>query len=277
MSSQTRLGNGLVSIVIAVLLVGCISQEMPPATAQSTPTYHPILTAENTLREYCAALQAKEYEKAALLFSTKVGIAKSELIRLWKDNDARGWKLNSCEVTDRKVFDENRIVFWVDIRQDGLEPAQYTAINVLHFEQNTWLVGNATLDKPNLNVRPKTRNQLTAFPGVMLRLVSGIEVWINLTNNNDRAVLWGVEGETCGRLFWRDFALDSSCPSPAIRIEPGQTLDLPLTFSIDAFTRSKLPTGLEVSWFSLDANTTNTSVTPIGTWNYRFDLITDLP
>ncbi len=274
---KTRTGNGLVILLIVSLFVGCISQRTLPAIVDSTSTPSLTLKAEQVLHEYCTALQAKDYEKAALLFSTKVGITRSELIRLWKENDAKGWKMNSCEVIDRKIFDENRIVFWVNIRQDGLEPAQYATIHVLHLEEGAWLVGNATLEKFNLNVRPKTRNQLTFLPGVMLRSVSGIEIWVNLINDNDQAVLWGAEGETCGKLFWEDFALDAPCPSPALRIESGQTLDLPLIFSVNAFTRPDLPTRLEVSLFRLEANMTNTLVTPIDTWIYRFDLTTDLP
>ncbi|MFZ5884696.1 MAG: hypothetical protein ACOYYI_13035 [Chloroflexota bacterium] len=258
------------SLLISFILFGCRPQKTPSPIAEPTFTASPTLQAEQILHEYCSALQARDYEKAASLFSTKVGITRSELIRLWKDNDAKGWRMVSCEVTNKKIFDENRVVFWVNIKQEGLEPAEYSTVNVLHFERGMWLVGNATLDKFGLNVRPKTQSQLAVFPSVMLRLVSGIEIWVNLTNDNDQAVLWGAEGKTCGKLFWEDFALDAPCPSPVLRIEPGQTHNIPLIFSLDAFTRLDLPTQLEVLLFRLETNTT-------ASWNYRFDLVTESP
>lgn len=264
-------GRAKYALLAILLLVGC-TPAVAPGPDIDTANTSSILQAEQSLQNYYSALLERDYRSAASLFSSKVGIGRSELLRMWEDMDADGWRLLSYEVTDKKVFDENRIVFWVDIQQDSLEPAQLSTINVLHFERGEWLVANAALEMFDLDIKEKRQNQLAIDGGLIIQYVVGYEVVLFLSNHNDQAIAWGVEGETCARLFWDDYQVDATCQSPSLIIAPGQTgVAVKSVFMLDAFEHPELPKEMEILQFGLDAKVTDSPDEP---WGYQFDLKT---
>lgn len=260
----------IILLMFVVLVVGCTPQEPPFPTVIPTTALSPDIQAEQTLYTYYSALKSRDYDLAASLFYSESGIGKSDLIRLWNDNDASGWRIIGFEIVDSQHFDENRIIYFIQIKQDGLEPQQYSTINVLHFDGNQWLVSNALLDKIELNLRPKTQNQITIIPGILLRSVSGIEIWINITNNSNQSVIWGDNGKTCARLFGDNFTSNFPCLPSGVVIEPGQARDVQLIFAVNALEYPNLPKELEISLLRLFENSHDT-------WGVRFELETVVP
>ncbi len=129
----------ILSIALAFLLAAC----QPTPTATSAPVAPPAPTAtlsqmeaaRQSLDAYYTALIGRDYAQAAALFTTRVGVAQSELIQMWQENDRQGWRITGYEIVNQREYDETRIVFWVRINQEGSEPPQFDAINVLHLEE----------------------------------------------------------------------------------------------------------------------------------------------
>lgn len=264
-----------ISLLLTLSEIGCQpTSQVPSRTPEASPAAHLLSSqAEQALQEYYSALQSKSYEKAAGLFSTKVGPSRSELIEMWKANDRKGWKVIRYEIIRWQPFDERRIVFWVDVEQEGIAPTQYQAIHVLHLEGNTWYVGNATLERLALQVRPKTQNGLTILLGGMLRTISGIEIWVNMANNSQETIVWGMAGYLCGKLLWQDGVTELTCPESHLVIETGQTLNIPLVFTENAFARLPVdrPVAIEIGQFYFPLGYDSTP------WSYHFDLKYEVP
>ncbi|MEZ0395674.1 MAG: hypothetical protein ABWK53_04480 [Anaerolineales bacterium] len=278
-----RIGKTILSLAILTLLliVGCqpnipLVDEEEIETPIATPAT--IQEARQVLEAYYTALTNRDYTTAAALFTTKVGINRSELLQIWEDNDNQGWRLTGYEITDQQQYDETRIVFRVRLTQQGGEPSQFDTINVLHLEEGNWFVGDATLNKIAVQGRPHSRNEVTVVVGVFFRYVEGYALWINIRNDSPNAVIWGTEGEICGRLFFAAYTVQSSCSSPR-QILPGEETNVSLIFFDDVLSRpvDDLPANLEVSMFLWDTNSDGIPDSDAQAWSYAIEMEYDNP
>jgi hypothetical protein len=276
-----RIGKTNLSLAILTLLliVGC--QPNNPATDKietPTATLSKIQEARQVLDDYYTALTNRDYTTAAALFTTKVGINRSDLLQIWKDNDNQGWRLTGYEIANQQQYDETRIMFWVRLTQEGGAPSQLDTINVLHLEEDDWFVGDSTLDKIAVQDRPHSKNDVTVFAGVFFRYVEGYALWFNIKNDSSNAVIWGREGEICGTLFFATFTVQSLCSSPT-HIPPGEEANVNLIFFDDVPSRpiDDLPTNLEISMFQWDANVDGIPDSDTQTWSYDIEMKYDNP
>ncbi len=261
------------------MLVGC-QPSIPTITEVRTPTatLSEIQAARQILDDYYTALIHRNYETAAALYTSRIGINRSDLLQLWEDNDHQGWRLIGYEITDQQPYGETRIVFWVRLTQEGSGPSQFDTINVLHLEDSGWRVGNSTLDKIAIQDRPHSNNNVTVLAGVFFRYVDGYAIWFHIENGSSNAVIWGREGEGCGRLSFAAFTVQSSCSSP-IQILPGQEANLSLVFLDDVLSRppDEFPARLEISMFLWDADHDGLADSQAQAWSYQLELQYDLP
>lgn len=169
-------------------------------------------------------------------------------------------------------------MFWVSVSQEGGEPSQLDTINVLHWEENGWFIGDATLDKIAIQGRPHSKNDVTVFAGVFFRYIEGYALWFNITNDSSNAVIWGREGESCGMLFFSTFTVQSLCSSPT-QILPGEEANVSLIFFDDVLSRpiDDLPTDLEISMFLWDTNNDGIPDSDAQAWSYATEMEYDNP
>ncbi len=191
-SPRKTTSSVIILLVLALTVSGC-QPGTPLIVEADTPTVTlPIIRqAQQVLDEYYTALVNRDYTKAAYLFTTTIGITRSELIQIWEDNDDKGWRLTGYEITNQTQYDEKRIVFWVRVTQEGGEPSQYNTINVVHLEDGGWFVGDLTLDKNAIQGRPRSKNDVTVVVGVLFRYVEGYAVWFNVNNDSANTIIWG--------------------------------------------------------------------------------------
>jgi len=267
------------AILSLLLIVGC--QPTIPATIEvdtPTATLSRMQQAKQVLDDYYTALIARDYEKAVALFTTQGGINRSELKRLWEDNDSQGWRLTGFEVTRQQRYDDTRIVFWVRVTQEGGEPSQFDTINVLHLEEIGWFVGDSTLKKIAIQDRPHSKNNITILAGVFFRYVNGYALWFNIKNESPDALTWGRGGEICGTLFFATYTVQSLCASPA-QVLPGEEANANLIFFDDVLSRpvDDLPANLEISMFAWDINHDGIPDSDSQPWSYSFEMRYDNP
>jgi hypothetical protein len=268
-------------LLVSTIIVGGCQPNISATTEIDTPTatLSNIQQAEQVPDEYYTALINRDYTKTASLFTTMVGINRSDLIQLWEDNNNQGWRLTGYEIANQQQFNEKQIVFCLKATQEGMGPYQFAAINVLHLEETGWFVGDSTLDEFALLGRPQTYNQVTVFPGGVLRCVPGYEVRLDVKNDSLYSIIWGAEGETCGKLFFGSDVVQAICSTPSSRINAGEEANVGVIFLVDVLSRpvDDLPTDLDISVFQWDPDNNGIPDPASDPWTYHFDLKYDNP
>jgi hypothetical protein len=261
-------------LLLFLLNAGC--QPQTPASveiATPTATLSQLQEARLVLDNYYTALINRDYAEAAALFTTRVGIDRENLLRIWEDRDSQGWRLTGYEITRQQQYDNARIVFWVTLTQEGDEPPRFDTINVLHLEEAGWFVGNAMLDKIAIQDRPHFQDGVTVVTGVFLRYVEGYAFWFNIQNERPETLIWGREGEICGTLLFAAYTVQSPC-STSTPIHSGEEANVSLFFSDDVLSRpvNDLPTNLQISSFFWDVDLDGSPDPEMQPWSFQVEL-----
>lgn len=284
---QTQMQQAIVGkfiqsfLLMSILLAGCWPQPTPtPIPSAQRPTKlaepTPSLTqqAEAALREYYSALQERNYAKAASLLSVQAGMDRRAIAQLWEDMDKQGWRLTRYEITGSQPFDNTRVIFKVTVQQEGPDPGQYDSSNIMRLEDGRWYFAAGILDKFTFLNEPDTINGITVYPGLMLRGIDKITIWMRLDNVSDKPAIWGSTGAVCGIIYFRDEPVNAPCTPSGRKLKPFQSTNTSLEFLVDALKRlpDDLPTVLEVTQLQWDADDDNVPDPTTEPWSYHFRL-----
>lgn len=270
--------RALFLVIAGVMLCAC--QPIPPLTAvapidspaQANPQTVALAQAEQFLHEYYAALQKKNYEQAASLLYSNAGFDRGEISALWQSMDEQGWQILQYEIKNGRMFDENRAVFKVSITQKNALPEQFEGYNVMQRESDSWYFSSGILDFLTLLTEPRTINEVTILPGLMIRGVTHIEMITIIDNGSDVPIRWGHEGAICGALLFEDGdPFEFKCRESVV-VEPHHQATVSLVFSVDAFSPpgSNLPKYIQI--FQVQPDKPGETGELPAPWEYRITL-----
>lgn len=273
----------LVLMSVSVLLCAC--QPVPPFTEATQTDSAPLVSsqtialaeAEQSLHEYYTALQGKNYEQAASLLYVDAGLNRKEILTLWQEMDKRGWQILSYKIRNGRMFDERRAVFEVAITQKNADTEQLQGYNVMQRKGDKWYFSSGTLDFLTLLTEPRTINDVTVLPGLMIRGVTHIEVVTRIDNGSDLPIRWGHEGATCGTLLFETGGpVESPCKRSVVLKPHGQTT-VSLVFPVDAFSQPgrSLPKYIQI--LQMQPDISGGPGSPPVPWEYRITLRYEQP
>lgn len=242
----------------------------PPATATVEPTAPPA-GPEEVLQAYYEALQEGDFELAASLLSDYsldlAGQGRADIVTAFEKRRFEGWKFLDYEIVKSRMLDDRTALVraWGKERPvAGAEPETYDVWAPLRREGDGWRVNwGLVIDDRALDVPSQEVNGVIVEPFHVVRLTSGMQLYLRVDNTNERGIFWGWAGETIAT-----FRVEGE----AVRASAWFEGDAGIFVEIDGLYE-EYPTAVELSNWRWASESSPSLPEPGGErWSYDFDL-----
>ncbi|MBE0696993.1 MAG: hypothetical protein IH586_08715, partial [Anaerolineaceae bacterium] len=200
----------------------------PAPTATLDPVVAQSALAEDSVKEYFAALEKQDFEKAADLLSTfsltVFEITRGDAVSALSQQRADGAAWSGLEIVETKPFNQQTLLVHVKYTLAGKDPANKDAktgasaeteesrdeVWVVRQEAGEWRCNwNNLIDYRTLDVDAQTLNGVTVKPVQANRFPDRIQLVMLVQNRNNEPVVFGQVNEILGTFYFGSQAIEA--------------------------------------------------------------------